>query len=246
MKKNNKNIAIFAFSLLAMVGTYNAVMINSESSMGNSKDFTHLDDMYGSSKVSRKLAVATQWKKLGSETAAQTVIETESTSAASSNNSAPVATIQQALAMKLVEVNNPKKWAKGLTSAQFTGSIETNNGVIESLNAALPDNNSIEISFSEMNGNTFEYDLNGEVYSGMMYQVDQASYMITMTNGPLEGTRMRFATENNSLESQNEYLAENHNVEVQNFGSEPVETPAMDFSETTVTNAETASFNFNI
>jgi hypothetical protein len=70
----------------------------------------------------------------------------------------------------------------------------------------------IEISFSEMTGNTFEYDLNGQIYSGLMYQVDQNSYMITLTNGPLEGTRLRFAGESTDAQSQQEqtqaYLAE--------------------------------------
>jgi len=37
----------------------------------------------------------------------------------------------------------------------------------------------------------FEYDINGEIYSGMMYQVDQKSYMVALTNSPLEGTRLR-------------------------------------------------------
>jgi hypothetical protein len=43
-------------------------------------------------------------------------------------------------------------------------------------------------------GNVFEYDLDGETLSGMIYQVDQTTYMVTLTNGAFEGTRMKFST----------------------------------------------------
>jgi hypothetical protein len=49
-----------------------------------------------------------------------------------------------------------------------------------------------EISFVSLDGNTFEYQINGETYSGMLYQVDQDSYMVTLTNGSLEAYRFRF------------------------------------------------------
>jgi hypothetical protein len=65
----------------------------------------------------------------------------------------------------------------------------------------LPNGEGVSVSFSEMTGNVFEYDFEGELYSGMMYQVDQNSYMVTLTNGPLEGTRLKFSGEA-SLEEQ--------------------------------------------
>jgi hypothetical protein len=142
----------------------------------------------------------------------------------------------------LVEVINPKKWEKGVKASDFGGSIATNNGIIESLSANLPENMNIEISFSEMTGNVFEYDLNGKVYSAMMYQVDQSSYMVTMTNGPLEGTRMRFAGE---AADTNTYLAETHNIEVGAFGEEMDAVQPEVEAETSIQTAEAASFNFN-
>jgi hypothetical protein len=63
--------------------------------------------------------------------------------------------------------------------------------VIENLIVSLPQGEGITVSFSELAGNVFEYDINGEIYSGMMYQVDQKSYMVALTNSPLEGTRLR-------------------------------------------------------
>ena len=68
--------------------------------------------------------------------------------------------------------------------------------------------------------NVFEYDVNGEVYSGMMYQVDQNAYMVTLTNGPLEGTRLRFSAQQSAEEQQQiqDNLAQN-NVDIGEFGN---------------------------
>lgn len=248
MKKNqNKNIAIFAFSLLALVGTYNAVMINSESHLGESKNFKRLDEMFGVVTEGRSPAVSTQWSKVSKPAATVAAVKSISNKAEVSvpNEVASEAAIQDSLALKLVEVINPKKWQKGVNTADFSGTIATNNGIIESLNANLPDGMNIEISFSEMTGNTFEYDLNGEVYTGIMYQVDQSAYMITMSNGPLEGTRMRFAGEVAGEQTQ-AYLAETHNVEVGAFGEEKEVSEAVVSEEVSVQTSEAASFNFNI
>jgi hypothetical protein len=115
----------------------------------------------------------------------------------------------------------PKKYAQGLGTDKFSGSLQTNNGVIESLSVSLPNGEGVSVSFSEMSGNVFEYDFGGDLYSGMMYQVDQNSYMVTLTNGPLEGTRLRFnATQEENMQETRDFLAENHNVEVGNFGDD--------------------------
>ena len=240
MKKNqNKNIAIFAFSLLAMVGTYNAVMINSESHLSDVKNFKRLDEMFGVVTEGRAPAVTTGWAKVAKPLTSVASVKVESSV---SEEASAQAAIQDSLSLKLVEVINPKKWEKGVKASDFGGSIATNNGIIESLSANLPENMNIEISFSEMTGNVFEYDLNGKVYSAMMYQVDQSSYMVTMTNGPLEGTRMRFAGE---AVDNNSYLAETHNIEVGAFGEDMDAVQPEVESETSIQTAEAASFNFN-
>lgn len=248
MKKNNqnKNIGLIAFCLLALVGTYNAVMINSESSISAGGNFKRLDEMYGVVKTGRSLAVATDWRKVSKTAAvAPAVLEAVSTTATAEVAAPSEASINEELSLKLVDVINAKKWATGVKADQFNGSIQTNNGIIESLVATLPGNNSIEIAFSEMNGNVFEYDLNGEVFSGIMYQVDQSAYMVTLTNGPLEGTRMRFVGEEKDSDVQKTFLAETHNVEVQEFGSE-APAPEVQATEATVQASEVPSFNFNI
>jgi hypothetical protein len=244
-KNNNKNIAIFTFSLLAMVGTYNAVMINSGSSLGDTKNYKRMDEMLGVVTEGRNPAVNSQWTKI-SNTAVAAKSAGKVSGSVANEEASSVATIQDSLDMKLVEVINAKKWQNGLKSADFSGAIATNAGIIESLNASLPEGMNIEIAFSEMTGNTFEYDLNGEVYSGLMYQVDQGSYMVTMTNGPLEGTRLRFSGEVAGTEQAESYLAEKHNVEIGTFGEEVEAVQAEVTEEASFETAEAASFNFNL
>lgn len=253
MKKNQKkNIAFITLGLLALVGTYNAIMINSDSTLAvDTKNFKRLDEVYGVV-VEGRIPAVTQWSKVGNTVhfEAKPVSKSAVTVATTENNSeAQVeAAIKESLDLKLVEVINPVKWQKEILAKQFSGSIAANNGVIESLTANLPEGKSIEISFSEMTGNTFEYDLDGEVYQAFMYQVDQNSFMVTLNNGPLEGTRLRFAGEADAqtqAEQTNNYLAENHNVEVGTFGQEVEAIPAPAETIENTQTAEVSTFNFN-
>ena len=236
-KLTQKKLFLFAIAALFVgTGTYNAVVINSESVLLGSdvKFVKRLDEIYGVTIPGRQLAATTTWQKLTPTAIPQKIIPqvpsfktqiTSSTDSAStdSSDSQPQAAVQEELSLSLVEVINPKKWEKGLTNSQFNGSLTTNNGVIESLSVSLPNGEGVSVSFSEMTGNVFEYDFGGELYSGMMYQVDQNAYMVTLTNGPLEGTRLRFSTgasEEQSQETQ-ETLAQ-ENVDVGNFGNTEV------------------------
>ena len=250
MKKNhNKNIATFALSLLALVGTYNALMINSNSllSAQDAKNFKRLDEVYGIVKEGRTPAVTSNWKvvsKTAIKASPVALINKVESSVSTSSEFEAEAAIVESLDLKLVEVINPKKWEAGVKASDFNGTIATSNGIIESLKANLPEGMAIDISFSELTGNTFQYDLNGDVFAGMMYQVDQNSYMITLTNGPLEGTRMRFSGDAQNLEAQQDYLAETHNVEIGAFGSENEMIESTEAVAKSAVTTENASFNF--
>ncbi|MGE3609423.1 MAG: hypothetical protein AB7I27_16720 [Bacteriovoracaceae bacterium] len=226
MKKKNKKItALITASFIAMIGIYNSVVINAESDLSSldMKFVKRLDEVYGVVKAGRQVATTVEWKKIQKPVLNQ-IQKQEIATQSSSNTSAPeetiaAAAVQEELSLNLVEVINPQKYPQGTSS--FSGNLATNNGVIESLSVSLPNGEGLSVSFSEMTGNVFEYDMNGELYSGMMYQVDQNSYMISLTNGPLEGTRLRFSTIT-PVEEQTqvqEQLSEN-NVQTQEFGSE--------------------------
>lgn len=223
MNSKNKTIAFATAGLFVLVGLYNAVVINSESAITDVSIVKRLDEMYGVTVPGRQIAGAKLWKKLEpSKVVAQKTLpeievsKTETTPAFVQEN-----TVSDQLNLTLVEVINQKKFQNGLPNSQFNGSLSTNQGVIESLSVSLPNGEGVSVSFAEMTGNVFEYDLNGNIYSGLMFQVDQNSYVVTLTNGPLEGTRLRFTSQPQA--SQQEVLAES-NVETGSFGSEPQNT----------------------
>lgn len=203
-----RTLSFVAMLFFVVTGTYNAIVINSESHLNGAdmRFVKRLDELNGIVEPGRLVATGVHWQKLPpAKTVSQSafhapVVQEVSTMASSPVESAPVqeapgAAVTEELNLSLVEVINPKKWQNGIPSDQFNGSLTTSNGAIDSLNVSLPNGEGVTVSFSEMNGNVFEYDIDGEVYSGMLYQVDQSSYMVTLTNGPLEGTRLRFVGE---------------------------------------------------
>jgi hypothetical protein len=230
--KKNKTIAFITASLFVVTGTFNAVVINSDSSIsGNEVKFVkRLDELYGVTVQGREVATSVSWQKLEKvPTIAKRNVVVPSQVQSSAPEAAPspeevipAAAVQEDLTLSLVEVIHPTKYKDALKPSDFNGSLVANNGVIESLSASLPNGEGLSVSFSEMTGNVFEYDLNGELYSGMMYQVDQNAYMVTLTNGPLEGTRLRFSAAD--LEAEQEQaqlaLAESNNIQTGNFGEE--------------------------
>lgn len=223
--------AAFAFVL---IGTYNAVVINSESTISADevKFIKRIDEVYGVVTPGRMVAASTSWKKLKAEEVRQNPIvqvvnRLDSAPAVSApeekTESVAQAAVQEDLSLNLVEVVNPKKYPQGLQLAQFSGSLSTSGGTIETLSVSLPNGDGVSVSFSEMSGNVFEYDLDGELYSGMMYQVDPSSYMVTLSNGPLEGTRLRFTK--SADEAQNDGGFVETPVQEVTEAQAPVENP---------------------
>jgi hypothetical protein len=225
-----RSLSIVALTFFLTVGTYNAVVINSESTIdtANVKFVKRLDELYGVTEPGRLVANSHPWQKIPAPQKVEIkpkiiVQEVRTIMAAETNREEPeapvtAAAVQEDLSLNLVEVVNPKKWQQGLNPNQFAGTLSTANGTIENLNVSLPNGEGVSISFSEMTGNVFEYDLNGEIYSGMMYQVDQSSYMISLTNGPLEGTRLKFMGENQEQKEAQE--AEAIASQGMNFGTD--------------------------
>lgn len=231
-KNRNTTLAFLAVGLFVVTGTYNTIVINSESHLASSdvRFVKRLDELYGVTVPGREVAASISWQKLSPTQVSQLkvnkrfisqTVKTADAAPAVQQEIIPAAAVQEELSLSLVEVINPKLFAQGIPQGAFNGNLSTNNGVIEALNVSLPNTESLSVSFSEMAGNVFEYDYGGELYSGMMYQVDQNSYMVTLTNGPLEGTRLRFQGEAQNVDTAQvqESLA-NSNIEPGNFGQE--------------------------
>ncbi len=225
---------ILALGLFILVGTYNALVINVESSISEAdyRFIKRIDEQKGIVIKGRKIAASAKWTKLKRSE----LPVTSRPQPAGTPKDAPVEAdpevLQEDLALDLVEVINPKKWPSVLNPTQFSGNLASGRGVIEALHIALPEGEGLSLSFAELRGNVFEYEHNGEVQQAMLYQVDPQSYMVSLTSGPLEGTRLRFSK--NSLAAQNiqaqEALAENYDIQAGNFGDPAPEQEPSDGS----------------
>lgn len=219
MKKSLKKIMYAGITGFLCLGIVNAFIINHHSDFSGITYIKGLDEMYGHVQPGRVLATNSGWKKLENAEVKNTIAYH---SADSTEQGEPPAAIGEDLSLDLVEVINPKLWSRGLPTSEFSGDLATANGTIESLSINLPGKEEISVSFAEMNGNVFQYDYNGEIYSGMLYQVDPKSYMVTLTNGPLEGTRLRFVAEFSPEQVEiSQTLKEEHNLQIGFFGENP-------------------------
>lgn len=229
-QSKKKAFTFLAVTALVVSGTYNSVMVNSDSFM-NEQDVRfvkRLDEVYGVVKVGRQYAsTESQWVKLTNKEVAAVAknlvpapapkLEVQKTEVAS----APVETeaaVKEELDLRLVEVVNPKKYQGNVPASLFSGNLIANDGRIETLSVSLPNGDGLSINSTEMVGNVFEYDLDGEKLSGMIYQVDQTTYMVTLTNGAFEGTRMKFSSGAAPIEFNQEVVADS-NIQVGQFGA---------------------------
>jgi hypothetical protein len=201
-----KSLSIFASVLMVGLGTYNAVFMNSTSFM-NEKTIVHikrLDEINGRIIAAQRTV---DWKELA-KPALKPVVKKEIKPIKAASSIAPVkqaqkpsvdpevqvveAVIKNDLDLNLSEFYNSQKFQKLAAGESITGNLIASAGVIESLEVTLPDTESLHISFSEMKGNTFVYEHMGDQFNGMIYEVGQGAYMVTLNDGPLAGTRMKF------------------------------------------------------
>lgn len=249
-QNRKKHITALAVFVLMLVGTYNALVINTHSDItsGEIRFVKRLDESYGVVTPGRIIANSVAWKKLPAlpQLTKKTIKKYDSRNSKIQEESAP-ASILEELELSLVDVDNSKKWKKRLTPADFSGSLSTKDGIIETLSVSLPNGEGINVSFTEMSGNVFEYDYNGELYSGLFYQIDENTYMVTLSNGPLESTRLRFTLLSVSEEivQNNLELSEDHDVNAGSFGSKGSDYEAQpEFTAQSSQDLQSTSFNF--
>lgn len=231
-----KSVTIIASMMLFALGTYNAMFMSSLDFMSDSeiKFAKRLDEMNG--RIVAAKAPYTNWTSLVNVNkpkkkpviVAPKIVKkkvfkkkVKKVAAKISNKPAPVVAqpaIKKSLDLQLVELYNVKRYKKPLTSGDFTGELYSANGIIETLSVQLPNNEEIDISFAEMAGNVFNYEMDGNKFSGMMYEVSSGTYMVTLTNGPFSGTRMKFMNDNvqinNTFANNNGYAQDNYDQEV--------------------------------
>lgn len=213
-----KSLSIICSMMLFTLGTYNAVFMSSLDFMSDSeiKFAKRLDEMNGrivaaqapykewagliqpKVEVKKPLKIVKKVMKVSSKKKNEIKKEVNVEKYAETTPKAEPA-INTSLDLQLVELFNVKKYQKPLSPSDFKGELFTANGVIENLNVQLPNNEAIDISYAELSGNVFSYEYDSQKYSGMMYEVGKGTFMVTLTNGPFAGTRMKFLGNNNDV-----------------------------------------------
>ncbi|MFA5583174.1 MAG: hypothetical protein WDA09_03085 [Bacteriovoracaceae bacterium] len=245
MSKKTWTIFSVAF-LFTAIGTYNSVVIDARSSLdGSQYTLVKRLDSQGINRPARMVASTVKWEKLRPIVPQKQVAQLPSqVKETPTEEVAITSSIAEDLNLSLVEVINPEKFKDGLAVSDFYGVLTTNGSQIETLDISLPQGLGISISYSEISGNVFEYDMNGETFSGMLYQVDQNAYMVSFTAGELAGTRLRFQASNIMEETMNtsEQVAE---VDVGQFGQEGYEMEEMaNIDRELQAQSAVGSFNF--
>lgn len=219
---SKKNWTIFGVCFLfTAIGTYNSVVIEATSTLDSSQ-YTLVKrlDHDGLNRPARMVASQTTWRKLRPIAPQKQVAQLPEEKKEVTTTQVAESNIAEDLNLSLVEVINPEKFKEGLPSSDFTGVLTTNGSQIETLEISLPHGLAVSIAYSEINGNVFEYDMNGETFSGMLYQVDQSAYMVSFTAGELAGTRLRFQANSPMEDIAAEEVAQ---VDVGQFGQEGYE-----------------------
>ncbi len=224
-----KKLSLPAFIVLAW-GTYNSYVINSDQLFNKQsvKYVKRLDEINGLTQPGRVVANVGNWVNLSqlnkmnqkrSISLANKLTKNERVSSVTaktqdtSENVNTEAAITTDLNLGLSDVFNAQKFPQGVRPTSFQGELEVANGLIETLNISVDGLGSLSLSSVPMSGNVFEYrHSDGETYSAMIYQSDATNYMITFTNGPLEGTRARFSTPKNESDTEVE-VADNREVQ---------------------------------
>jgi hypothetical protein len=195
--------SLAATSLMLGLGVYNALFMNSTSFM----DQKHIVFIKRIDEINGRLIAAQKplkWEELSqpAQKISRPVIQSKiakfkkssvvvASNQVESQQPAVEAVIKNDLDLSLNEFFNSAKMEKH-SAGDYSGHLVASNGMIESLEISTPDGE-VYISQAEMKGNTFEYETEGQKHSGMIYEVAQGAYMVTLTDGPLAGTRMKFA-----------------------------------------------------
>lgn len=239
----NKKTAGFILGVFAVVGIYNAVVINSDSNiLGSNHNFKRLDEVYGVKTPGRKIASNKNWKKLENNKVESNLVAVKAVKEDVSNEQS-VAAIQNNLNLSLTEVGSFKKYKNGLAQDEFEGQIVTSNGMIENLQVELSKGDILSISNVEMKGNVFEYTQDGEVRSGLFFQVEKNKFMVTLTNGPFEGARLTFS-KGEKVSTKIQTKVADTEISIGSFGSK-AEPKAMIEDGNIEVSAQSQGVNFN-
>ncbi len=124
---------------------------------------------------------------------------------ADSQNMAPANSVlkKDAESLILVEAYSPTL-NQGIKKEDISGEINTENGNIKSLSFSIPGMDSMDLANLKVEGNIFRFQKDGVDIQGMVYPISNTAYLVNFITGPMQGTRLRFNTEE-AEEQQQQY-----------------------------------------
>lgn len=209
-----KTALIISFSLTAMIvfnGFWNSSkmegkVLSQELTASSQLDFS------GRAKVEQKFEQRT-FKKV-SQKSVQKVISKKVEPELNTVSIEQKPVIEEDLSLNLVEFFDPKTNDGVLGSQQVRGRLNVVQGQIQELSFDLAHGPRVSLSSSSFQGNNFRYTYEGREHRGMIYPLNKNEYMVTLSDGPLSGARLKYFVENEVQDYQADVeIAQDQNLE---------------------------------
>lgn len=114
------------------------------------------------------------------------------------------------ISVSATEFYHPQLTA-ALGASDVSGQLEVHNGEVKGLSVQINGDkvqkigiNMISIGESEIQGNIFTYELEGQNYTATIYPTNPNEYMVSFVNGPWNGARVKFSSQQ---QNDDEYQA---------------------------------------
>ncbi len=160
----------------------------------------------------------------------------ENNAAPESNHKEEYAVIGGDISVSAAEFYHPKLTTV-LSGSAISGYLEVQGGEVKGLSVNINSDKAkdmgiqmISMGESQLQGNIFVYEIDGQNYTGTIYPTSPNEYMVSFVNGPWNGARVKFSTQ-----EQQELQSELNGSE-QLFDQDSYQAP-----ETDMTNREWAS-----
>lgn len=125
------------------------------------------------------------------------------------------AIINEDISVSASEFYHPKL-STVLTGSAISGYLEVEAGAVKGLSVSINTDKSKDIGIqtismgeSELQGNIFVYEVDGQNYTGTIYPTSPTEYMVSFVNGPWNGARVKFSSQENASPQAEEPIYNN-------------------------------------
>lgn len=204
----NKSITLGIVGVLFFIGGLNSLSLYNDSFMDQmAPKFKRLDEISDVYVVGRSVGAVGDWEAIGdgeNVTPKQPEVISKKEQINEQETEAKTPPMVDGIVnLKLVEVFNAKKFSGSLAVTDFSGNIEISGSTIDTMSLRLPDMEPIEVYHAPVvNNKVFNYEVDYEKFSGVIFESEDSTFVVSFVNGPMRGTRLKFAKEFPKSEKQ--------------------------------------------